>query len=240
MYVTGERGDGAQHAPESGVRQLAATLAAAPVDTANPELLVRVAAAAVPAADGVSLSLVGLDERARTLATSDELAGRLAALHVEVPDGPTRASAGGAPVHVPDLDAEPRWPQFAARAVAAGARSMLAICHAVDQLGNLALTFYARRPHGFSEHDVDLAGIVGWLAGSALHGQRQRERAANLEVALATNRHIGSAIGIVMARELLTAEQAFDRLRDASQRQHRKLRDIAEEVIRTGQLPPPE
>jgi AmiR/NasT family two-component response regulator len=41
-----------------------------------------------------------------------------------------------------------------------------------------------------------------------------------------------------MARELLTAEQAFDRLRDASQRQHRKLRDIAEEVISTGQLPP--
>lgn len=238
MNVTGERGDGARRAPDDGVRQLAAALAAASVDTANPELLVGAAAAAVPGADGVGLSVVGLDERARTLAASDELAERLAALHVEVPDGPTRASADGTPVHVPDLEADLRWPQFAARAVAAGARSMLALCHAVDQLGHLALTFYARRPHAFSEQDADLAGIVGWLIGSALHGQRQRERAANLEVALATNRHIGSAIGIVMARELVTAEQAFDRLREASQRLHRKLRDIAEEVISTGQLPP--
>jgi hypothetical protein len=31
------------------------------------------------------------------------------------------------------------------------------------------------------------------------------------------------------------ADQAFDRLRGANQRHHRELRDIADEVIRTGQ-----
>ena len=73
--------------------------------------------------------------------------------------------------------------------------------------------------------------------GIALQTARYRKRAANLEIALESNRRIGSAIGILMARELLTAEQAFARLREASQRLHRKLRDIADEVVRTGQLP---
>lgn len=65
----------------------------------------------------------------------------------------------------------------------------------------------------------------------------QQERAANLEQALATNREIGQALGILMATEHLTAAQAFDRLRTVSQRSHRKLREIAAAVVQTGMLP---
>jgi hypothetical protein len=66
--------------------------------------------------------------------------------------------------------------------------------------------------------------------------QKQVTRAANLEEALATNREIGQAIGILMATDHLTAEQAFERLRTASQHSHRKLRDIAADVAETGVL----
>jgi signal transduction histidine kinase/DNA-binding response OmpR family regulator len=65
------------------------------------------------------------------------------------------------------------------------------------------------------------------------------ERSANLKVALATNRQIGAAIGILMVTERITSEQAFDRLRDVSQRTHRKLRDVADEVVYTGTVPAP-
>lgn len=61
----------------------------------------------------------------------------------------------------------------------------------------------------------------------------------NLQVALRTNREIGVAIGILMTRELCTQEQAFDMLRAASQRTHRKLSEIADDVRRTGSLPDP-
>jgi hypothetical protein len=63
--------------------------------------------------------------------------------------------------------------------------------------------------------------------------------AQHLEVALASNREIGVAIGIVMATNGLTAGQAFDVLREVSQRSNTKLRTVALEVIRTGtiQLP---
>ncbi|PZS15750.1 MAG: hypothetical protein DLM57_12030 [Pseudonocardiales bacterium] len=70
--------------------------------------------------------------------------------------------------------------------------------------------------------------------GAAL--QTQLLRAANLEQALATNRQIGQAIGILMATDHLTAAQAFERLRTASQHSHRKLRDVASDVIETGVL----
>jgi signal transduction histidine kinase/DNA-binding response OmpR family regulator len=59
---------------------------------------------------------------------------------------------------------------------------------------------------------------------------------ANLRAALSTNRQIGAAIGVIMATEKLTDEQAFERLRAVSQRTHRKLRDLADDVLYTGRL----
>jgi len=58
----------------------------------------------------------------------------------------------------------------------------------------------------------------------------------NLRQALVTNRRIGMAMGILMARARLTEEQAFDRLRQVSQQRNVKLRDLAEQVIYTGDL----
>jgi tetrahydromethanopterin S-methyltransferase subunit F len=59
-------------------------------------------------------------------------------------------------------------------------------------------------------------------------------RSDHLERALASNRRIGIAIGILMAVRQLTEEEAFRVLQQASSRRNTKLRDIAEEVIYTG------
>jgi AmiR/NasT family two-component response regulator len=71
-----------------------------------------------------------------------------------------------------------------------------------------------------------------------------RQVIAELKTAVVTNRNIGAAIGILMARHSLTQQQAFDAMREQSQHSHRKLRDVAEEVLFTGRLagsptPPP-
>jgi AmiR/NasT family two-component response regulator len=39
-----------------------------------------------------------------------------------------------------------------------------------------------------------------------------------------------------MATERLTNEQAFERMRAVSQRSHRKLSDIADDIVYTGRL----
>jgi hypothetical protein len=60
--------------------------------------------------------------------------------------------------------------------------------------------------------------------------------AANLEVALATNRRIGIAVGILMCRLGVTEDQAFAVLSKHSQDHNVKVRDLAEQVIYTGSL----
>src|SRR5262249_32583876 len=64
-----------------------------------------------------------------------------------------------------------------------------------------------------------------------LQHDADQEKIANLEIALLTARRIGAAIGILMAQNRWTDEQAFEALRSASQNRHLKLRDLAEDVI---------
>jgi chromosomal replication initiation ATPase DnaA len=58
----------------------------------------------------------------------------------------------------------------------------------------------------------------------------------HLQEALHTNRRIGVAMGILMARLHLTHDQAWEFLRQQSQRSNRKLRDLADEIVYTGTL----
>ena len=60
----------------------------------------------------------------------------------------------------------------------------------------------------------------------------------HLEAALASSRAIGMAMGILMARHRLTEDQAFDQLRGMSSRRNVKLRDVATEVVHTGDWAP--
>jgi AmiR/NasT family two-component response regulator len=83
------------------------------------------------------------------------------------------------------------------------------------------------------QHALDEA-VVRQLVDEGLAA---RTKVENLEIALVSARRIGAAVGILMARRQLTDQQAFNVLVQASQNQHRKLRDIAEDVILTGDLP---
>jgi DNA-binding response OmpR family regulator len=64
-----------------------------------------------------------------------------------------------------------------------------------------------------------------------------QDEAANLRVALSSNRQIGAALGIIMQRYQIDNDESFSRLRSTSQRLNRKLRDLADDVVRTGDLP---
>lgn len=63
------------------------------------------------------------------------------------------------------------------------------------------------------------------------------ERLENLHGALASRQVIGRAEGILMQRELISADQAFYLLRRASQNLNTKLREVAQYVVDTGDLP---
>jgi GAF domain-containing protein len=147
--------------------------------------------------------------------------------------------------NVGDLRTDPHWPQFGRRAAdEAGILSMLSFrlffedAETVELLAGLNL--YASKPDAFDEVDETVVGLLATHGALAITAAQQRRRADSMAAALQSNRDIGAALGVLMARLLVTREQAFDLMRIASQRSNRKLRDIAQDVIDSGTLPIPE
>ena len=157
------------------------------------------------------------------------------------------AIAHGASFYAQDLLTDPRWPDFGPRAAQAGMRSLLSFClFGETPLG--ALNLYAQLPSAFGATDRAKGVIFATHAGVALAAAQdvedatqalavEIERLDNLHGALASRQVIGRAEGILMQRELLTADQAFDLLRRASQHLNIKLREVAQHVVDTGDLP---
>jgi predicted ATP-grasp superfamily ATP-dependent carboligase len=90
------------------------------------------------------------------------------------------------------------------------------------------------------------AGAPNWKAAAAGELESATEALAremgkleNLQGALASRQVIGRAEGILMHRERITADEAFDLLRHASQNLNTKLRDVAQYVVDTGEVPQP-
>jgi tetrahydromethanopterin S-methyltransferase subunit F len=89
----------------------------------------------------------------------------------------------------------------------------------------------------FASADVDLLDHEPSYADLVREASEQRDRADNLEIALGSARCIGMAMGIIMARLRLGEPEAFRVLQHLSQTTHRKVREIAEEIVYTGTLP---
>jgi hypothetical protein len=134
-----------------------------------------------------------------------------------------------------DLARDPAWPAAARRAAGAGATGSL-LCVRVfvshERLG--VLTLHAGGPNAFSGADLDRARSLAALARAAW---TQTEHARNLQVALDSRGLIGSAQGVLMERFDLGPDQAIGVLKRISNQSNRKLTDVAEELLRTRQLP---
>jgi hypothetical protein len=143
-------------------------------------------------------------------------------------------------VYAEDLADDARWTTFGPEAAAAGARCALAFhLYSEGMLG--ALNLYARYPRAFGATDRAKGLIFATLSGLALGGAHSHEdedrRADNLNQALATRELIGQAQGILMERERITSDQAFDILRRASQHLNIRLREVAQDLVDTGDRP---
>lgn len=63
------------------------------------------------------------------------------------------------------------------------------------------------------------------------------DRVANLETALKSSRTIGTAVGILVERHRISPDEAFARIAAWSQRTHRKVSEIASDLVLTGEEP---
>ncbi|HZQ83196.1 MAG TPA: ANTAR domain-containing protein [Acidimicrobiales bacterium] len=98
------------------------------------------------------------------------------------------------------------------------------------------LTFFGEAPDTFGADDRLLAeaytAVATLAMGAALSHLRAGVHEEQLRVAIASRDVIGQAKGLLMARESCTADEAFEILRRASQRENLKLREIAARMAR--------
>ncbi len=80
------------------------------------------------------------------------------------------------------------------------------------------------------------SGVLTLLDELPARVRSAEDRAAGMERAQAGNRRIGMAVGIVMARHGLSSEEAFIRLRKASNDRNVKLAVLADDVVQRGNL----
>lgn len=192
---------------------------------------------ALPGADDVSVTLQRGDGPA-TVASSGELATRLDERQYDVGRGPClEAIATDRPVLVQDVEADDRWPLYMPAAVAAGVCSSLSLPLQVDGESVGALNVYSRGKATFGDEAVQrfaesLASYVGVALNNAVLYFSATSRAEQLAEAMRSRAVIEQAKGILMAQRRCSPEAAFDVLVTLSQHAHRKLRDVAEILVR--------
>ncbi len=213
-------------------------------DAALAEVL-DYAVAAMPACDGASLTLWRDGSVFDTLATNPA-AAKLDHLQFLSGQGPAfHAMREGGPVRAADLIADPRWPALSVEAADLGVSEVLCYGLYAEGAGSGsplgAFTLSSGRPGGFGEEDREFGAILAaYLAVAVATFQRGREidrREAALHRALSSRDVIGQAKGILMERAGLSAPEAFDVLRRASQRLNLRITDLAEHLAQTGMLP---
>ena len=148
------------------------------------------------------------------------------------------AFESGDAVHSPDLARETRYCAYATEMVRlTPIRSVLSFGLRLQGRSLGVLSVYGRRPSAFDEDAVRRAGVLADHATVAIDAAANADRADNLEIALQRNRITGTAVGILVERLHLTPAQAFDLLRVMSQHTNRKLADLAQHLVETGELP---
>jgi GAF domain-containing protein len=138
-----------------------------------------------------------------------------------------------------DIRTDKRWPAYREGVLKSAEPFLSAVGYSLDVRGQSlgALVLASHQPDYFTDDLVELGAIFAEHAAISLEAAVSEEKAENLQQALASNRRIGMAIGVLLNAYHCTEDQAFDMLRAVSQHQHHKLRDVAEDVILTGALP---
>lgn len=228
-------------APEELLTELAAlaTAVAASGKDVVPERVLVLAAMAVPSADHGGFTLLRDDRPPRTLAASDDQVEAVDTLQYRLREGPCLDAATGPPVVMADdLEADSRWPRFGPECVREnGIRSMLSLRLPVGGSDHAAVNFYSGQAGTFADGDVTAAAVLVPLAALAVETELRRQDRSNLLEALRSSRQVSTAVGILMATHRVDSDTAFALLRRASMNLNQKLRDVADEVTHTGELP---
>ena len=202
--------------------------------------IVTIAAQGIPGGESSSITLLRGDE-AFTAAHFGDMALAADELQYERGYGPCMdAGRGNVVLRVDDMAEETRWPDYTARVLAVGVRSSLSVPLPYQGSSIGALNNYSSAVAAFATPEslragIEVAEAVAVAVVNADAHARIVDQAHNMRLAMESRAVIEQAKGVLMAQRGIDAQQAFDMLRDASQRYNRKLRDIASGIVESTQ-----
>jgi GAF domain-containing protein len=210
------------------------------VDRSLPEVLsdiVAIAARGIPGAEASSITLLRA-EKAYTAAHFGEMALAADELQYAHGYGPCMdAGRGGVLLRIDDMRNETRWPDYVAHVLTATpVLSSLSVPLPYQGSAIGALNNYSTKPAAFASPEslragTDVAEVIAVAVANADAHAQLFDQARNMRVAMESRAVIEQAKGVLMAQRHVDAEQAFEILREASQRYNRKLREIAAGIV---------
>jgi len=202
------------------------------------ETLTRVAELAVqaiPGADGAGLTLLEKD-RSDTIVATAPFVSAVDAVQYGLGQGPCiSAAAKATTMRSGSLGGDSRWPQFGSKVARMDVHSALSLPLVTSDGVVGAMNVYAHAKQAFSDRSVEVGQLFAVPAAIAVQNAQvlaQTKRlATQLQEALSTRAVIDQAIGILMSRSGVSADEAFSRLRTLSQNQHQRLNAVAQSVV---------
>jgi GAF domain-containing protein len=205
--------------------------------------IVELTAAAVPGCTNCGVSLLK-GETVITAAATDGTTLQLDGAQYSNGEGPClHAARTGEIVRVDDMAGDSRFPRFAAEAVRLGINSSLSYPLVVRGGTIGALNIYGRELRAFDDTSERLAERFARQASATMTNVDIHDRTVSLvsqlNEALTSRSVIDQARGVLIARAGCSADEAIEALKQRSQRENRKLREIAAEIVRDaiGHIP---
>lgn len=169
-------------------------------------------------------------------ASSDERARSLDELQNGFDDGPClTAMRRHETVLVQDTRREQRWPEYIGEAAEQGIGLILAIPMELNGGGEAVVNLYAEKPGSLSPSDIATAqNFVANASKSlqlALKLARLRGTSDDLAAAMKSRAVIDMAVGVIMAQNRCTHDQAITELTRYSSARDMKLRETAAAVV---------
>jgi GAF domain-containing protein len=188
----------------------------------------------VPACDLASITLMR-EGKATTPVFTDKPALDLDETQYRLGDGPCLAAIRHQGVEQVSIASDGRWPQFAAAASARGIVGVLSAPLVDEGTAIGGLNLYSKTTARFGDDAVEAASLfadqLGVAAARATVLAESYELATHLRIALESRGVIDQAKGILMEQRKVGPDEAFRVLQETSQRENRKLRAIAEEMV---------
>ena len=202
------------------------------------ETLIRVAefaVQAVPAAEGAGVTLLE-GERPAAVVASAPFVRQIDDIQYRLGEGPCiSAVEQRCPQVSGSLGGDCRWPRFGPRVGRMGVHSALSLPLLLPDRVVGAMNIYAHAHEAFGPTAVRVGGLFAAPATvSVFNAQvlaQSQQLAAQLSEAMTNRATIDQAIGIVMSRTGVTADEALARLKTISQRQGAKLAQVARSML---------